>query len=181
MKTKQLTMNAKQLKQYVVAVNDFPKAGIVFRDITPLLADGDAFLQAAKMMAAKAPPCDIVAAVESRGFLFGTAIAGLLQKGIAIIRKPNKLPRQTVSASYQLEYGESEVHLHKDAFAHITGTARVLLVDDLLATGGTLAAANKTIAAAGGEVCAILCLIELPQLGGRKKLPDAPFYAPLQY
>lgn len=176
-------MNAEQLKEYIVAVDDYPKAGIIFRDITPLLADGDAFLAAAKLLAQNAQTYDydIIAAVESRGFLFGAAVAAITGKGIAIIRKPGKLPRPTVSASYQLEYGGDEVHLHKDAFCAFADTARVLLMDDVLATGGTLAAASKAISAAGGSVCAILCLIELMQLGGRTKLPYAPFYAPLQY
>ncbi|MGI9337079.1 MAG: adenine phosphoribosyltransferase [Gammaproteobacteria bacterium] len=178
-------MDTEELKKHIVAVEGFPLPGVVFRDITPLLADGGAFLAAAKMLANKAQhwaqPFDIVAAVESRGFLFGAAVAALLGTGVAVIRKPGKLPRPTVSARYQLEYGESEVHLHKDAFAAFSGAARVLLVDDVLATGGTLAAASKAIAEAGGQVCGILCLVELPKLGGRAKLPQAPFYAPLQY
>ena len=173
---------AEELKRHIAAVPDFPEKGIIFRDITPLLADADAFAKATQLMADAARGCDIVAAVEARGFVFGAAVAAVLGVGVAAIRKAGKLPRQTCSASYALEYGESELHLHADAFAEFKNKKpRAAIVDDLLATGGTIAAAADIITAAGGEVSSIVCLIELCELNGRGKLPQAPFYAPLQY
>lgn len=163
---------------------DFPREGILFRDITPLLADARAFSDAVGAMTALAGECDIVAAVEARGFLFGAALAARLGKGVAVLRKRGKLPLRTVSAGYQLEYGDDELHLHADAFAAFAdggggASPRVLLVDDLLATGGTMAAAARAVALAGGEPVRGLCLLELAELGGRGRLGGLPFAAAL--
>ncbi len=159
------------LRQFIRLVPDFPKPGIVFRDITPLLADPAALDQAVAQLAEpyRQHNIDIVAAVESRGFIFGAAVARQLQAGFVLIRKPGKLPAATASATYQLEYGTDTIEIHTDA---ISPGQRVLLVDDLLATGGTMAAACQLVQGLGGQIVAIAFLIELTFLHGREKLPD---------
>lgn len=167
------------LAKFVRAVPDFPKPGIVFRDITPLLADADAFGRAVCALAAAADGvgATAVAGMEARGFIFGGAVARALHLPFIPLRKPGKLPRTTVSASYQLEYGEDAIHAHTDA---LSAGAKVLLVDDLIATGGTLSACAEVVEKLGGECVAAACLIELPALGGREKYAR-PLHSILQY
>jgi len=155
----------------VRSVPDFPVAGILFRDITPVLAD-PATLDAAVALHLEhigdlAGSIDRVCGIESRGFLFGMAVAQALGAGFAPIRKPGKLPAATIEQSYALEYGEDRLQIHVDALA--VGD-RVLLVDDLLATGGTSLAASQLVERLGGEILACLFLIELGDLGGRVRL-----------
>ncbi len=165
-------MTAAQLdiKSLIMDVPDFPKKGIVFKDITPLLAHPEAFKRTIDMMAEPfiGKGIKIVAGIESRGFLLATPIAYRLGAGVVPIRKKGKLPRKTHSASYALEYGQDSIEAHADAFA--PGT-KVLLVDDVLATGGTAKAACELIEKIGGTVSGIAFLIELGFLNGRSKLP----------
>jgi len=158
-----------QLTDYIRNVPDFPKPGILFRDITPLLADKDA-LEAAVNALAKpfiGFNADYVAAVEARGFIFGSAVAKMLKAGFIPIRKEAKLPYRTKSVTYDLEYGTDTLEVHSDA---IKEGAKVLMVDDLLATGGTMAAACELMAKLGAEIIGVSFLIELTELAGRRKL-----------
>jgi adenine phosphoribosyltransferase len=157
------------LKKYIREVPDWPKKGILFRDITPLLSNVEAFKAAVDAMAADFAGEEIqyVGAVEARGFIFGLAVAERINAGFVPIRKKGKLPFKTVSITYDLEYGTDTLEVHRDA---ITAGAKVLMVDDLLATGGTMAAACKLIEKIGGQVAGISFLIELTELGGIKKL-----------
>jgi adenine phosphoribosyltransferase len=161
-------------------VPDFPKPGIVFKDITPLLQDPRSFAATIEGMAAsvRAYPFDLICGIESRGFLFGAALAKHLDKGFIPIRKPGKLPWKTASESYELEYGKDTIEIHVDA---ASGGRRVLMVDDLLATGGTMAAGIKLVRKIGGEPVACAFLIELAFLAGRKKLGEIPVHALVQY
>ncbi len=156
-------------KEYIADVLDFPIEGILFRDITPLLANGEVFNGACDDFVAltKDLNIDVVAGPESRGFIFGCPIAQKLNVGFVPIRKPNKLPRETVSVSYSLEYGKNTLCMHKDA---VKPGQRVLIVDDLLATGGTIKAAIELIESLGGIVAGICFLIELEDLKGRDLL-----------
>lgn len=156
-------------KQYIADVLDFPIEGILFRDITPLMANGEVFKQACDELTdfAKSLDVDVVAGPESRGFIFGCPISSNLKVGFIPIRKPNKLPRETVSVSYALEYGTNTLCMHKDA---IKPGQRVLIVDDLLATGGTIKAAIDLVEGLGGVVAGICFLIELEDLKGRELL-----------
>jgi adenine phosphoribosyltransferase len=147
-------------------VSDFPKPGIVFKDITPLLADGAAFARVVRALGALAPDVDAVAGIEARGFLLSGAISGELGCGLIPIRKAGKLPPPTVRRSYSLEYGEAEIELPVDA----APGKRILLIDDVLATGGTMRAAAELIAEAGGTVVALGVLLELGFLDGRAVL-----------
>ena len=160
-------------------VPDFPKAGIVFKDITPLLADPKALAGAVDALAERVEPLrpDIILGAESRGFILGPALAIRLGVGFAIARKPGKLPWRTVSASYALEYGEATLELHQDAF---TPGQRVLLVDDVLATGGTAVAAAELVHRAGACVAGLGVLIELVALGGRERASGLAVEALLQ-
>ena len=161
-------------------VPDFPKPGIVFKDITPLLADAEALKGAVDALAecgTRLRP-DIVLGAESRGFILGPALAIRLGVGFAIARKPGKLPWTTVKASYALEYGEDSLELHEDA---IEAGMRVLVHDDLLATGGTARAAVDLVTGLGGDVRGLSFLIELVALNGRSKLPGKMVNAVLQY
>ena len=157
------------LARYIRNIPDFPKPGIQFKDITPLLASPDAFRAAIEQMAEQlgGRPYDAVAAAEARGFLFAAPLAYVAKKPLVPLRKPGKLPYQTHSLQYDLEYGQAELHVHVDGFER---GARVLLVDDLLATGGTLVAGCKLIEQAGGQVACCAVLVELTFLGGREKL-----------
>jgi adenine phosphoribosyltransferase len=159
------------LRRYIRDIPDWPKKGILFRDITPLLADPGAFAAAVDALCADFTEAGIeyVAAVEARGFIFGTAIAEELGAGFVPIRKKGKLPWQTESVSYDLEYGTDTLEVHRDA---VKSGARILMVDDLLATGGTMAAACKLIEKIGGQVAGIAFLIELADLCGREKIAD---------
>ncbi len=168
------------LKDYIAAVKDFPVEGILFRDITPLLASGVAFKKTCDEIAdfAKSVEADVIAGPESRGFIFGCPVATSLEVGFVPIRKPNKLPRETVSQSYDLEYGTNTLCMHKDA---IVPGQKVVIVDDLLATGGTLVAACKLIESLGGEVVGIVCVIELEDLNGREALNEYNVHSILKY
>ena len=157
------------LKDYVASIPDFPQEGILFRDITPLMADGEAFHYACEELIdyAKKVGAQVVAGPESRGFIFGCPVAHEMKIGFVPVRKPNKLPRKTISYKYDLEYGSNELHMHADA---IKPGQKVLIIDDLLATGGTVEATAKMIEELGGEVVGCAFLIELEGLGGREKL-----------
>jgi len=164
----------------VRSIPDFPKPGILFRDITPVLQDSQA-LRAALTLHSHAVAdleIDLVVGIESRGFLFGMALAAELHAGFVLVRKPGKLPAQTVEVSYELEYGTDRLQMHADA---ISAGQRVVIVDDLLATGGTASAARGLVTRLGGEVLAALFLIELTGLAGRSRLPDTRVETILQY
>lgn len=164
-----MTNQQMDLKQYIRDIPDWPKKGILFRDITPLLKNPQAFSMAVDALCAgfKQAQVEYVAAVEARGFIFGSAVAQKLGVGFVPIRKKGKLPWQTESISYDLEYGVDTLEVHRDSISH---EARVLMVDDLLATGGTMAAACRLIEKIGGQVIGITFLIELVGLEGRKKI-----------
>ena len=168
------------LKERIRHIPDFPKKGILFYDITTLLKDAEGFRMAVDAMAAPyiGQPVDLVVGVESRGFIFGAAVADRLKAGFAPVRKPGKLPSTTKSASYDLEYGSDTLQIHDDACAN---GARVLLVDDLLATGGTAAATAGLIRDLGAELVGIQFLIELVELKGRDRLKNEKIDAVLQY
>ena len=159
------------LEEYIRSIPDWPKKGILFRDITPLLADPEAFAAAVDALCVDFTQAGIeyVAAVEARGFIFGAAVAGKLGVGFVPIRKKGKLPGQTESITYDLEYGTDTLEVHRDA---IRRGAKVLMVDDLLATGGTMAAACKLIEKIAGQVVGVAFLVELADLGGREKIGD---------
>jgi adenine phosphoribosyltransferase len=164
-------MSAKSicLQDYIRNVPDWPKKGILFRDITPLLADSVAFPAAVNALCADFidKGIEYVAAVEARGFIFGAAVAEKLHAGFVPVRKKGKLPFKTESVTYDLEYGTDTLQVHSDA---IKKGSKVLMVDDLLATGGTMAAACKLVEKIGGQIAGISFLIELTGLAGRKKL-----------
>jgi adenine phosphoribosyltransferase len=157
------------LARLILDVPDFPKPGIVFKDFTPLLADAEGLASAVDLMAApfRDKHIDVVMGAESRGFIFGTAIARALSCGFVPVRKSGKLPRATHRVSYQLEYGTDQLEAHTDA---VKPGQRVLLVDDLLATGGTLSACGQLAQRLGATIVGLTVLIELPALKGRDKL-----------
>ncbi len=157
------------LKDYIANIPDFPAPGVLFRDITPLMGNGEAFNYASKQIVefAKEVGCEMIVGPESRGFIFGCPVAHELKIGFAPVRKPGKLPRETVSVRYDLEYGSNELHIHKDA---IKPGQKVLIVDDLLATGGTVDATIKLVESLGGVVVGCAFLIELLDLKGREFL-----------
>lgn len=157
------------LKDYIASVQDFPIPGILFRDITPLMADGEAFNEACNQMIdfAKKVGATVIVGPESRGFIFGCPVAKELEIGFIPVRKPNKLPRETVSVKYDLEYGSNELHMHADS---IKKGDKVLIIDDLLATGGTVDATIQLVEKMGGEVVGCSFLIELVDLKGRELL-----------
>ncbi len=159
------------LEKYIRSIPDWPKKKILFRDITPLLADRNAFAAAIDALCAAFADTDIdyVAAVEARGFIFGAAVARKLHAGFVPIRKKGKLPFKTESITYDLEYGTDTLEVHSDA---VNKGSSVLMVDDLLATGGTMAASCKLIEKLGGRIVGISFLIELRELAGREKLAD---------
>ena len=175
-----MTDNALQLKNYIRDIPDFPKPGILFRDITPLLADKQAFSDAVKALAEPFADSaiDYVAAVEARGFIFGSAVAEALGAGFIPIRKKGKLPHKTTSVTYDLEYGTDTLEVHADAVAH---GGRILMVDDLLATGGTMAAACGLMEKLNAEIVALAFLIELTPLVGREKLTNHNIYTVISY
>jgi adenine phosphoribosyltransferase len=167
------------IEPYIRDVQDFPKKGIVFKDITPLLQSARGLKATIAGMAEKVDPAsfDLVCGVESRGFIFGTALAHHLGKGFIPIRKPGKLPWKTASESYQLEYGTDRIEIHVDA---VSSGQPVLMVDDLLATGGTMEAALRLVRRIGGRPVACSFVIELSFLNGRKRLGDTPVHALMQ-
>jgi adenine phosphoribosyltransferase len=163
-------MNADiRIEDYIRAVPDFPKEGILFRDISPLLASPKAFAQATRLLAesiARFEP-DVIAGIESRGFIFGVPVAQLLELPFVPIRKPGKLPCETVSVSYELEYGSDRLEMHRDA---VEAGERVVIIDDLLATGGTAAAAVSLVESQGSIAAGLGFVIELEGLAGRERL-----------
>ena len=159
------------IADYIAEIPDYPKPGVLFRDITTLLADGEAFHEAIEQMAAKVSDLDfdLISGSEARGFLFGTPLAYKLHKPFALVRKKGKLPRQTVSADYALEYGTATLEMHRDS---IRPGQKVLIVDDLMATGGTIQAMARLTETLGGTVAGVLVLMELKDLGCREILKD---------
>jgi adenine phosphoribosyltransferase len=168
------------IERLIRDVPDFPKPGILFKDITPLLQDAQGLRQCVEQLAALVEPSsyDVVCGIESRGFIFGTALAMRVGKGFVPIRKPGKLPWQTASQSYELEYGTDTIEIHVDG---VKQGQRVLLVDDLLATGGTMDAAVKLVRAIGGNVVACIFVIELVFLRGRQRLGDVAVHSLVKY
>lgn len=168
------------LEKYIRVIEDFPKEGISFKDVTPLLKDGDAFRFTIKSIADKLRSLnvDVVVGPEARGFIFGAPIAYELGVGFVPVRKPGKLPAETVRYEYELEYGTDALEIHKDAIKKGT---RVVLVDDLLATGGTIFSAAKLVEQLGGEVVHIGFLIELEFLNGRDKLKGYDVSSVIKY
>ncbi|MDR1795001.1 MAG: adenine phosphoribosyltransferase [Erysipelotrichaceae bacterium] len=168
------------LKKYIADIPDFPIKGILFRDITPLMADGEAFKAACNRIIefAKEIKADVIVGPESRGFIFGCPVSYALGIGFVPVRKPGKLPRETVSYKYNLEYGSNELHIHADG---IVPGQRVLVVDDLLATGGTVVATNKLVEQLGGIVAGCAFLIELADLHGRDVLNDYNVFTIMTY
>ena len=172
--------NALALNAAIRDVVDFPKPGIVFKDITPILADAELFRTSISLMAeiVADQEVDKVVGIDARGFIFGSALADRIGSGFIPLRKAGKLPWDTHQQSYCLEYGEATIELHKDA---IEPGEKVLLVDDLLATGGTAAAAQQLIGELEGELIGIAVLVELLFLNGRKKLGKTPVHSILEY
>ena len=168
------------IERHIRDVPDFPSPGIVFKDITPLLQSPDGLAESIQLLAEASRPYDfdLVCGIESRGFIFGTALAKELDKGFIPIRKPGKLPWKTASESYELEYGSDTIEIHVDAAESGQG---VLMVDDLLATGGTMEAALKLVERIGGVPVACLFVIELGFLPGRQKLGEVPVHSLLTY
>jgi adenine phosphoribosyltransferase len=159
----------KKVEDYVVSIPDFPEPGIIFRDVTSVIQDADGLQLAIDEMQKllEGVEFDVLAGAESRGFIFGMPIAYNLKKPFVLVRKKGKLPRETVETSYELEYGSATIEMHKDS---IKPGQKVVLVDDLIATGGTIEAAAKLVEELGGEVVKIIFLMELAGLEGRKKL-----------
>jgi adenine phosphoribosyltransferase len=167
------------LKRLIRDIPDFPKPGVVFKDITPLLADGPAFGAMIDCFAERyRGRVEAVLGIESRGFIIGAAVAHALGTGVGIARKPGKLPYKTYRADYALEYGTDALEIHHDAFG---SHRRVLLIDDLLATGGTASAAIELVERCGGEVVACAFVIELAFLGGRERLGGHEVFSLVRY
>ena len=168
------------LRRLVRDIPDFPKPGILFRDITPLLADPSGLALSIELLANpfRGKGIDLVVGAESRGFIFGTAVACCLSAGFVLVRKPGKLPHKRISQSYDLEYGKDTLEMHADA---IVKGQRVLIVDDLLATGGTMKACYDLVKQLGGTVAGIAVLIELQGLGGREKVGNTPVHSVIKY
>ena len=173
-------MNMDHLKEKIRNVPDFPKPGILFYDITTLLQDATGFKAAIDSMALPftGQGIDLVVGIESRGFIFGAAVADRIGAGFAPVRKPGKLPSKTTSISYALEYGTDSLEAHADAVSH---GQRVIIVDDLLATGGTARATTDLVKRLGGEVFGLAFLIELTFLPGRQKLEGERVHVVLKY
>lgn len=168
-----------ELKQFIRDVPNFPKPGITFRDITPLLANGPAWRQTVNHLAERyRDRIDVVLGIESRGFLLGAAVAYTLGCGVAVVRKPGKLPSATFNANYTLEYGTDALEIHQDAFA---AESRVLVIDDLLATGGTAEAAIALTRQLRGDIVAAAFIIELTFLNGRQRLAPCDVFSLIQY
>lgn len=174
------TPGAAELRGYIRDVPDFPKPGILFRDITPLLQDPASLSLAVEFMTQpyRTQHIDVVVGAESRGFIFGTAVARNLTAGFVPIRKPGKLPGRKNSITYELEYGTDTLEIHADA---IKPGQRVLMADDLLATGGTMRACCDLVEKLGGKIVGCVFLIELLALNGRERLEQWPIYSVLSY
>lgn len=170
----------KELKDYVRTIPDFPEPGIMFRDITTVLQDADGFALAVDSMleCIKDLDFDVLALAESRGFIFGSAMAYKLHKPLALVRKKGKLPCETISKEYELEYGSAVLEMHTDS---VKKGDKVVIIDDLIATGGTLKATCELVEELGGEVAAIVSLMELCGLEGRKKLDGYRVETVLKY
>ncbi|MBS5116116.1 MAG: adenine phosphoribosyltransferase [Erysipelotrichaceae bacterium] len=168
------------LKQYISDIPDFPKEDILFRDVTPLMQNGEAYAYSIEKMKnyVKEKKADLIVGPESRGFLFGCPVAYSLNIGFVPVRKPGKLPRETIHEKYDLEYGSNELFMHKDA---ILKGQKVVVIDDLLATGGTIEATIKMIERLGGEVVGTCFLIELADLNARDRLSNYDVYSLLEY
>jgi adenine phosphoribosyltransferase len=175
-----MTTSAEDLKRYIRDVPDYPQKGIIFRDITPLLGDKNIFREVVDLMskAWTANPPDLVAAIEARGFIPGAAIAVKLGAGFVPIRKTGKLPWSTVMESYDLEYGTDSLEVHSDA---LQPGQKVLIVDDVLATGGTASAAVRLMRKLGAAVVGVQVLIELTYLDGRQRLSDVKLVSEITY
>ena len=171
---------AERLRAVITDVPDFPREGVLFRDLTTLFSHAEAFHDAIDALATahRGQPIDQIVGVESRGFVVGGALAYALGTGFVAVRKQGKLPRETLAVSYQLEYGEGVLEIHADAIA---AGQRVLVVDDLLATGGTAAATVSLVEQLGGEVAGIAFLVELEALGGARLLGDRPYVALIRF
>lgn len=169
-----------ELRDYIRDIPGFPREGIIFHDITPLLQNAKAFEGAinhmAEMLADK--KIDSLVGIESRGFIFASALAIKLGTGLVIVRKPGKLPYVTINASYDLEYGSDSLEVHRDA---IPDGGRVVLIDDLLATGGTAKAAGDLVRQLGGEIAGYCFLVELTELNGKVKLAPSPVWSVIKY
>lgn len=170
----------KRLEDYITTIPDFPEPGIMFRDITTILEDADGFQLAIDTLEnmLKDVDFDVVIGAESRGFVFGAPLAYNMHKPLVLVRKKGKLPRETVGTSYDLEYGSASIEMHKDS---IKPGQKVVLVDDLIATGGTIAAAAKLVEELGGEVVKIIFIMELAGLNGREKLAKYDVEAAITY
>lgn len=168
------------LRDHVRDIPDFPKPGIIFRDITPLVANGNAFAHCVSKLACLVPPgVDGIVAIESRGFIFGAALAQQLGLGMVLVRKPGKLPAEVHAIEYELEYGVDALEIHRDA---LSAGHRVVVVDDLLATGGTAKATVSLVQQLGAEVAASLFVVELAALKGRRVLEElAPVHSLISY
>ncbi len=168
------------LKSYVRDINDFPKPGVVFKDLTPLIGDGKALHEAAELLAEPFYDHSIsaVAGMEARGFIFGSLVAQALGTGFIPLRKPGKLPAATHAAAYELEYGAATLHMHADA---ATATDKILIVDDLIATGGTAAASAELVAKSGADVAGFAFVIELDFLYGRDQLGASRVHSLLHF
>lgn len=167
------------LRDYIRDIPDFPKPGIIFKDISPLLADGDAFASCVSQLACLMPEnVDTIVGMEARGFLFGAALAHHTGLGFIPVRKPGKLPAEVHAIEYELEYGTDVLEMHRDSLSE---GHRVVVVDDLLATGGTASATVRLVQQLGGEVAACLFVIELDFLEGRKALEGVPAHSLLSY
>jgi len=170
----------KELKDYVVSIPDFPEPGIIFRDITSILQDAEGLHMAIDQLqeALKGVEFDVIAGTESRGFIFGMPLAYNLGKPFVPVRKKGKLPRETIEETYDLEYGTATIEIHKDA---VKPGQKVVLVDDLIATGGTIKAAAKLIERLGGEVVKMVFVMELAGLEGRKLLEGYDVFSAITY
>ncbi len=170
----------KKLEEYVTSIPDFPEPGIIFRDITTILQDGEGLHQAIDQLVGMVDGLDfdLVVGPESRGFIFGVPVAYALHKGFVPVRKKGKLPRETISASYELEYGSAEIEIHRDA---IKPGQKVVIVDDLIATGGTTEAIIQLVHQLGGEVVKVCFVMELAGLNGRKRLEGYPVESAIIY